>query len=38
MKFFAEKELVSIVLLILVGFVIIYVYDIPLVFDQYDIN
>jgi hypothetical protein len=31
MKFFAEKELVFIVLLILVGFIIIYVFDIPLV-------
>ena len=30
MKFFAEKELVFIVLLILVGFIIIYVFDIPL--------
>ena len=37
MKFFAEKELVLIVLLILVGFVIIYVYDIPLV-GNYDIG
>jgi hypothetical protein len=31
MKFFAERELVFIVLLILVGFIIIYVFDIPLV-------
>jgi hypothetical protein len=31
MKFFAEKELVFIVLLILVGFIIIYVFDITLV-------
>jgi hypothetical protein len=33
MKFFAEKELVFIVLLILVGFAIICVFDFPLVFD-----